>query len=565
MNRKAILGLLCFSVVAVQLFAADGAPASPEAAGSSASSGTTNTNASAVSGKDIDTLRKQIAEQEKEIEKLQKAVSAQRELLETTMKAVSTGAVSNSAAAPMLVNASGSGVLQPVAPASRVTQDAASADVPAPLSLKIGNTFITPVGFMDLTWVTRSTNVGSGIGTNFGSIPFNNQATAAGNIPDNYFSVQNSRIGARFDAMMHNTKILGYWESDFLGNQPTNIEVSSNAATFRLRVFFVDLQKGQWEVTGGQTWSLMTPGRSGISPIPGNIFFTNNVDTNYQIGLTWARQSGIRVTWHPTDKVAWAFAAENPQQYGGGSSGGGVITFPSNLPTAMQSQLNTGSASYGTTAWTPDLISKVAFDPNKAVHVELAGILTTTHTYNPSTFQTYTTPGGGVEFNSNFQVFKNFRVIENFTYGDGIGRYFFGQAPSEILYNTGAAANIRSGGTVDGIEMNVAKNTALYAYYGGMYAARTTTVDPLTHKVVGYGGAGSATGNNRTIQEATFGVQQTFWRDPKWGALQFYAQYSYLFRDPWWFSSTTAPRQADTNMLFLDLRYVLPGAPPKLK
>ena len=226
---------------------------------------------------------------------------------------------------------------------------------PAPLSLKIGNTYITPVGFMDMTWVTRSTNVGSGIGTNFGSIPFNNQATAAGNLPDNYFSVQNSRIGARFDALMHDTKILGYWESDFLGNQPTNIEVSSNAATFRLRLFFVDLQKGQWELTGGQTWSLMTPGRSGISPIPGNIFFTQNVDTNYQIGLTWARQTGVRVTWHPTDKIAWAFAAENPQQYGGGSSGGGTISFPSNLPTAMQSQLNTGAASYGTPALDPGL------------------------------------------------------------------------------------------------------------------------------------------------------------------------------------------------------------------
>jgi hypothetical protein len=564
MNRKAILGLLCFSVVAVQLFASDGTPASPEASGSSASSGTTNNNAPAISGKDIDALRKQIAEQEKEIEKLQKAVSAQRELLETTMRAVSAGGVSTTAGAPMLVNASGSGVLQPVAPANRVTQDAASADVPAPLSLKIGNTFITPVGFMDLTWVTRSTNVGSGIGTNFGSIPFSNQATAAGNVPDNYFSVQNSRIGARFDALMHDTKILGYWESDFLGNQPTNIEVSSNAATFRLRLFFVDVQKGQWEVTGGQTWSLMTPGRSGISPIPGSIFFTQNVDTNYQIGLTWARQSGIRLTWHPNDQIAWAFAAENPTQYGGGSSGGGTITFPSNLPAAMQSQLNLGASSYSTPAWTPDLITKVAFDPSKAAHIEAAGILTTTHTYNPATFQSYTKTGGGFEFNSNFQVFKSLRVIENFTYGDGIGRYFFGQAPSVILYNTGSAGNIHSGGTVDGVEFNVAKNTALYSYYGGMYAARTTTIDPLTHKPVGYGGAGSASGNNRTIQEITFGLQQTFWRDPKWGALQFYLQYSYLFRDPWYLAPV-GPRQADSNMLFLDLRYVLPGAPPKLK
>src|SRR5271165_5620173 len=565
MNRKAMLGLLCFSVVAMQLFAADGVPASPEASGGSGASGSTNNvNAPAISGKDIDAMRKQIAEQEKEIEKLQKAVSAQRELLETTMRAVSSGAVSNTAGAPMLVNASGSGVLQPVAPANRVTQDAASADNPAPLSLKIGSTYITPVGFMDLTWVTRSTNVGSSIGTNFGSIPFNNQATAAGNVPDNVLTVQNSRIGARFDALMHDTKILGYWESDFLGFTPTNVAVSSNSDSFRLRLFFVDVQKGQWEMTGGQTWSLMTPGRTGISPLPGNIFFTQNIDTNYQIGLAWARQSGIRVTWHPNDKVAWALAAEDPDQYGGGSAGGGVISFPSNLPSSMLTQINTGAGNYATPALIPDIITKVAFDPNKAAHIEAAGILTTTRTYNPTTFQGYTKEGGGFEFNSNFQVAKNFRVIENFTYGDGIGRYFFGQAPNVILYNTGAAANVRSGGTVDGVEFNVAKNTALYAYYGGIFAARTTTIDPLTHKPVGYGGAGSSSGNNRTIQEITFGLQQTLWRDPKWGGLQFYAQYSYLFRDHWYLASG-APRQADTNMLFLDLRYVLPGAPPKLK
>ena len=55
----------------------------------------------------------------------------------------------------------------------------------------------------------------------------------------------------------------------------------------------------------------------------------------------------------------------------------------------------------------PDLITKLAFDPNKAAHIEVAGILSTTNTYNPATFQSYTKPGGGFEFNSNFQVFKD--------------------------------------------------------------------------------------------------------------------------------------------------------------
>jgi hypothetical protein len=565
MNRKAMLGLLCLSVAAVQLFAADGAPAGPEASGSGASGGTGNTNTAVISSRDIDTLRKQIAEQEKEIEKLQKAVSAQREMLETTMRAVSSRGVSTTAGAPMLVNASGAGVLQPVMPSARAAQDAASGENPAPLSLKIGNTYLTPVGFLDATYVNRSTNVGSGIGTNFGSIPFNNPASGPGNLNDSLLSVQNSRIGARFDGIFHDTKILGYWESDFLGFVPTNVAVSSNSDSFRLRLFFVDLTKGQWEFTGGQTWSLMTPGRTGISPLPSNIFFTNNIDTNYQIGLAWARQTGFRVTWHPSDHVAWAFAAENPDQYIGGSAGGGVAVLPSNLPPAMATQVNNGANNLATPGLIPDLITKVAWDPNSSVHIEGAGILTTTKTYNPATFQSYTTEGGGFEANSNFQIFKNLRVIENFTYGKGIGRYFFGQGPDVILYDNGAPANVKSGGTVDGLEFQASKNTTLYAYYGGAYYGRLTTIDPLTHRPVGYGGAFSAPGNNRTIQEFTFGVQQTLWKDPRWGALRFDAQYSYLFRDPWWFVTAAAPRQADTNMLFLNLRYTLPGAPPKLK
>jgi TolA-binding protein len=39
---------------------------------------------------------------------------------------------------------------------------------PSPLSLRIGSAYLTPLGFMDFTAFYRSTNTGSGIGTNFG-------------------------------------------------------------------------------------------------------------------------------------------------------------------------------------------------------------------------------------------------------------------------------------------------------------------------------------------------------------------------------------------------------------
>ncbi len=42
----------------------------------------------------------------------------------------------------------------------------------APLQFKIGSTTVQPLGFMDFTGVYRNHNAGSGIGTNFGSIPY---------------------------------------------------------------------------------------------------------------------------------------------------------------------------------------------------------------------------------------------------------------------------------------------------------------------------------------------------------------------------------------------------------
>jgi hypothetical protein len=74
---------------------------------------------------------------------------------------------------------------------------------------------------------------------------------------------------------------------------------------------------------------------------------------------------------------------------------------------------------------------------------------------------------------------------------------------------------------------------------------------------------GSPNTNNRTIQEATGGFQYTLWKDPKWGALQLFGQYSYLFRQPW-YVAPGAPSKAHTDMVFLNLRYGFPGEAPKL-
>ena len=145
--------------------------------------------------------------------------------------------------------------------------------------------------------------------------------------------MQNSRVGFRVDAMVKGAHVIGYMEADFLGNNPTNVLVSSDSNTMRSRVYWVDVAKDSWEVLGGQTWSLITPGRTGISPLPQNLFYSQDIDVNYQAGLVWGRIPEFRLVYHAGDKAAIAIALDNPEQYVGGSSGGPVPTFPAALTT----------------------------------------------------------------------------------------------------------------------------------------------------------------------------------------------------------------------------------------
>ncbi len=78
-----------------------------------------------------------------------------------------------------------------------------------------------------------------------------------------------------------------------------------------------------------------------------------------------------------------------------------------------------------------------------------------------------------------------------------------------------------------------------------------------TGTYVGYGYPGSANTNNKEIDEYTLANTYTFWKNPSYGALQLIGQVSFLERKPWYVAAGT-PSNANTTMVFLDLRYVLP-------
>jgi hypothetical protein len=311
---------------------------------------------------------------------------------------------------------------------------------------------------------------------------------------------------------------------------------------------------------------MMTPGRKGISPLPGDIFYSQDMDTNYQVGIPWTRAPQFRALYHPSDIVTIGFALEASQQYGGGSAGGGAIVLPSTLATPYtNTQIDLGAATFTPPNLTPDFQAKIAFDPTvngNLMHIEFGGVLSTFKTYNPLTSESFTKTGGGAEANFNLELVKNFHLIVNTFLSDGAGRYLFGQSPDLVILANGAPSPLHAASTTDGFEYTAGK-TLFFAYYGGDYIGRDVVIDTTNkNALVGYGYTKSANSQNRTIQEGTVGFNTTFWKNPNYGALSFIFQYSYLFRNPWYVAAG-APRDTHNNMLFLDLRYTLPGQAPK--
>ena len=96
---------------------------------------------------------------------------------------------------------------------------------------------------------------------------------------------------------------------------------------------------------------------------------------------------------------------------------------------------------------------------------------------------------------------------------------------------TASISLVHSASTVAGFEANVRK-TLIYGYYGGVYIAKNMAFDANGTTKIGYGRIASD-GQNRAIQEITFGTNTTLMRDPKWGAINLMFQYSYLQRNPW--------------------------------
>ena len=584
-------GAVYVAIVTV-VFAASVIPAFSQTAARVSDPGAAKTS----STDEVSLLKRQVAEQQKEIEALQATMKAMKEKIDQGTSA----ALPASPQAPNLGQVASTTPVIPTAPKGpavasnppvisaltgpiSVSPQAESkgAAAKAPLTLRIGDADFTLGGFADATVFFRSTNLGSGIGSSFGAAPFSN--TTAGRLTETRFTAQNSRVSLLGASQVGENNVRGYVEADFLGIQPGNGFVTSNSNSLRMRLYWVDVNRGKFEFLGGQSWSMLTPNRTGLSPVPGDIFYSQDMDTNYQVGLTWARQTQFRFIYHPTEHLAAGISLENPQQFVGSAAvfpnTSGAVVLPSaayvsqvdvnqslsgvggaNTTNAAGQTVVVSAGATSTPNLHPDVIGKIAYDETtggKHMHVEVAGLVSSFKLFNPSSQTTSSVTGGGGSLHFNLEVTKNLLFILTSFYSDGGGRYIFGLGPDFIVKPDGSPSLVHASSGIAGFEWQATPKTMYYGYYGGAYFQRNTALDPATGKFLGFGFPGSASSANRAIQEPTFGIIQTFWKNPRYGALQLITQYSYMTRHPWSVSAG-APKNAHLSMGYANVRYVLP-------
>jgi len=519
----------------------------------------------------------QFAEHSKELESEHTALN--EELERIAALEAKLGVTPGEAVQPAsLTSSHAGGVLTPPAQDSQNKTPINIVSPENPLSFKIGGASFTPGGFVDLTGIFRSRDVGSGLGTNFTILPYAN-TLPLGQLSEFRFTGQGSRLSLKVDAQpTASTGATGYVESDFNGFEPANSNISTKSDTFRLRLAFLQIRHGKWELVTGQTWSFLTPTRDGLSPYPENIFTALRLDTSYLAGLIYTRQPELRFVYHATEHWALGVALENPQQFVPSS-----VVFPTDGSTNFFStQFDNGSSSTSAASSAvnptvpnlhPDIEAKTSFDwrtgSGKLFHIDAGGIARSFKVYDnlATPAATNTITGGGGQFNANFEVLKHLHLIENAFYGDGVGRYIGGLGPDVVVTPTGMLSAVHAGSAVGGFEWQTTPSFLVDGYYSGAYFWRNFDVTTKalgtpcgpggTEYCTGFGFVGSANTNNRDYQEGTIGFIPTIWSSPNYGKLQFISQFSYVVRTPW-FVAAGQPKNAHAFITYLNLRYIIP-------
>jgi hypothetical protein len=442
---------------------------------------------------------------------------------------------------------------QPPPPPLNPTQEVAGQQ-PQGAAIEMGPAKLRIGGYVGLTAITRSTTSGGGTGTRFAEIPYSD--TLDGNVSNTRLTAESSRLSIRVDADFPDDRprfraLSGYFEMDFSGVTPGNVEITSTSAGMRLRHAFAEVRyRTSWFLSVGQGFSLMTPAKDQLSMWPADMELSQAVDTNYLAGTVWGRYPQFRIEWRPKKAFNWAVSVENPEQ----EIGNGMVALPACCASDINAQYNNGNSGTTDPNFLPDFVSRIAFNRGR-LHMDAGGVVRTFRNAIAPYNDAFKTVGGGGSVNAAVHAAPGTKIIVQGATGSGLGRYIGGLAPDVVFHADGSIDPLRSGSWVSGFEQQVTGHTSIGGYYSGVMIE-----DAYEHDTggayIGYGFPGSPLTNNKRLDEVTGTFSTLAMSTPTRGSAQLAIQMSWLRREPW--SQGSGPPTATAVLFFAQVRYNLP-------
>ena len=563
-----------------------------------------------VTAADVQALKDALAAQQLQIQQLTKQLQRQQALQETQQAAIN--AVEKTPASPTKQVASlgveGLNAISPVQQNAAPSQTPNPDDTPqtfnkqmeGPVTIHFRGINITPGGYAEAAFIRRSRALAADLPTPYNSLTM--PGASQSRMPEFFGSGRQSKMTAFVDGRLKNVDLSSYVSADFLSAGVTSNSNQTNSYTLRLRQAWAQAKfDNGWSFLGGQVWSLVTENGKGISP-DDDLGRTNDarpktIDPSYNVGFVFARQYGIRLTKNFGNKVAIAFAVENPQA---------TLTTHGNASNFLVGEAGANN-SYNTTANysfnpAPDIIAKIAFDPGFG-HYEVLGLIDrfTVRVFPCAEVLATQSCGGaaaGVASVANaFSSSKEsgglgasarWNFANRVTFGlkgfggSGVGRYAPAGLADAAINANGTLHLLRNLQGLTTLEVKVTKKLDFVGYGGVEYASRAISYDPLGNKgagtLVGYGaptfvnsgcytevlpgsggfsptGLANCTADTRAVIEGTAGFWYKFYSGPR-GRFQFGADYSYVTRNAW--SGVGGQPHGIDNMIFTSFRYYLP-------
>lgn len=408
-------------------------------------------------------------------------------------------------------------------------------------TFRLGGVTVTLGGFLAAEGVYRTRNLTSDMASSFNTIP-------TANMPNYHTgefrgSARQSRLSLLAAGQVADGQtVAGYFESDFLGVGTTSNSVESNSYVPRLRQAYLTYDNTSLGVhaLAGQSWSLMTMNRVGMTPRQESIPLT--IDAQYVPGFNWKRQWQLRLDKDFFGKRAWlGVSLEEPQtSYYTGPNGLGVLSGTATITNPGSSQLNS-TASYSDDI-APDLIVKAAFDPGWG-HYEVFGLGKLLHDRISvaGSGHNNTAVGGGVGGGAILPIIpKKLDFQVSGMAGYGIGSYATGQLPDAVVSAAGTPKPLPEYTALAGVVGHPAPSVDLFSYVGTEQISRTSfnaAGKPYGYGNPGYSNAGCRTelsplacvANTSGLTQGTIGA---WWRflQGNFGTLETGGQYSYTRR-----------------------------------